>query len=475
VSDANAAFIITATYVPGGVPSSGDDLPACEFYISTSGTGTAGAGGTFADPWNISMLRNSTAQGRYESNVVCLNDGTYCAPEDNTDSAVPYYSIAGGTDDNDRTVIRATNARLAILELQIGCSGSDYVSQAIIGTVATEPYVTIQNLTIREGSSKLIQILSSNVTVTGNHLYDLDNAREGGTLNDNTDAIRIEGLLGGRISGHLISNNVFHGFENNSGAWQSSSTNAAAVKLYHVNGAIIEYNLCYEAGSCWNEKINSAASIVRYNLCHTVNVCNNAVGSDSNNFGWDGTPSSFTAEIHHNIAVNVAIWHDTDAGGFAGPTGLAQVTNVYNNTVYGLSAISGNNNWWTTFRDGGDADLYHAKNNIYWLTGSAGGGLVHENTAGKAFSQIHEATTIRNWYPGTLRWLSGTYTTLANWQAACSCDANAATTNPNFASAGGTDPDDYVGSGTMLTAADDGGPVGAWDTGVTQIGPDWTL
>jgi hypothetical protein len=426
-----------------------DEEESFDFYISTTGTGTAAGGGTIGDPWGIEMLINATAQARYAGKRVGLMDGTYYIPVDSTEFTAPYWDVAG-----------------------LITGGATYAENAIIGT--TEEWVTFKNLEITDGGNKLLQILASNVTVEGCEIHDIDNDRVGGAVNDNTDLIRVEGGgVGNRIDGIVIRNCSLHDASNSGdGTWETSSSNAAGVKLYDVDGCLFEYNTCYNLGSGFGEKINSAASTVRYNFFHTLNIAINAVGSDSNNFGWDGTPSSYTAYIHNNVAVNVTIFHETDAGGFAPSTGLAQVTHVYNNTIYGQSAISGNATYWITYRDAGDADLYNFKNNIMHLTTSSGSGMAHQNTAGKAASQINATTTNYNLYPGTLRWL-GSITTLVGWRTECGGEAQSDTTNPNFVSAGTLTPESYKISGAALTAGEGGTACGAYITQSEQIGVDF--
>jgi hypothetical protein len=436
------------------------------FYISPTGTGTAAGGGTLADPWPISMLRDSTAQARYAGNRVWLMDGSYPIPTTHTDFNAPYWNVAGGADDSNRTVIQSLNPRLAILDGLVGGSGSSYAAQAIIGT--DDQYVTFKDLTIRRASSKLVQILASNVTVEGCHIYDLDNQREGGVVGDNTDLIRVEGGLHSRITGIVIRNNSLHDAANQvSGNWYDSTPNAAACKLYSVDGCIFEYNTCYNVSSGINEKINSAATISRYNFGYNCRAFNHGIGTDASNDGWDGTPSSYTCQIYQNVAVNTEMFHDTQNGG------IKQVVNCYNNTYYGQSQLSGSATYVQVFRSGSSADVYNNKNNILWLTTSSGGGLAYEDAAGQAVSTLVGGTTNYNLYPGTLRWLGGTYTTLAAWRTAVGGEANSDTTNPNFVSAGTLTPESYKISGAALTASDVGGPVGAYITGSEQIGCDF--
>jgi hypothetical protein len=464
--------IVTATRVQKSLDErdASGSFSETAFYISPTGTGTAAGGGTLADPWPISMLRDSTAQARYAGKRVWLMDGSYPIPVNHTDFTVPYWNVAGGTDNNNRTIIQALNPRLAILDGLVGGTGSTYAAQACIGT--DDQWVTFKDLEIKRGAQKLLQILASNVTVDGCHIHDMDSHRVGAGAGDNTDLIRTEGSVGARITGIIIRNCLLHDVANSAGGtWTSSSANAACLMQYNTEGLIFENNTCYNAGTACGEKINSAATTARWNFIYQVRNAMFALGSDSANTVWDGTPSSYTVNIHNNVAVNVEIWHETDADGFiAAATGLAQITNVYNNTVYGQSPISGNATYWTAFRDGCDADVYNAKNNIFHLTTSSGGGLVHENTAGKAVSCINGATTNYNLYPGTLRWLSGTYTTLAAWRTATGGEANSATTNPNFVSAGTLTPESYKISGAALTAGDTGGPVGAYITQSETIG-----
>jgi hypothetical protein len=425
-----------------------------DFYISTTGTGTAAGGGTLGDPWAISMLRNATAQARYAGKRVGLMDGTYYIPVDNTDFSAPYWDVTGGTDDSNRTVIQAVNARLAVLSGSIA-GGGTRCEQAIIGT--TDEWVTFKNLEITYAETKLLQILASNVTVEGCEIHDLFWSGSA----DNTDLIRCEGGtgVGERIDGLVFRNNYLHDCLNGSGTVFSSAMNAACIKLYNVEGSIVEYNTFEECGSGIFEKSNSASTTVRYNFANNVNCFAHGVGSRYANTTWQGTPSAFTCYIHNNIVIHSQFFHNNENGP------LGQITQEYNNTYYGQF---GSGTYIQTFRPGSDADVWNSKNNIWHLTHASGGGLMYTES-GTPPSSVN--TMNYNAYPGTLRWLSGTYTTLGGWQAT-GFDTNSVTTSAGFANAGGTTPEDYVTSG-LQTQGDDGGPLGAWDTGVTQIGIDW--
>jgi hypothetical protein len=420
-----------------------------DFYISTTGTGTASGGGTISDPWPISMLINATAQARYAGKRVGLMDGTYNIPVDNTVFEAPYWNVAGGTDDSNRTIIEAVNPRAATLTGNVA-GGGTRCEQAIIGT--TEEWVTFKNLVITYGEFKLLQILASNVTVDGCEIHNLLSA------GDNTDLIRLEGGTGAgaRIDGILITNcklrNVTHG-----GTVAGSTANAAAVKIYNAENVIVEYCSFDTMHAAVFEKSNSAATTIRYCFAHTLRCFANTVGSKYANGTWQGTPSNYTCYIHHNIVVGAEKFHDEEMGDNL----HGQHVQEYNNTYYG--SYSGGT-YIQAYR-GTDADLWDSKNNIWHLTSSSGGGLVYNST-----TAIN--TMDYNAYPGTLRWLSGTYTTLGTWSAATGFDTHSVTTSAGFANAGGTTPEDYVTSG-LQTQGDDGGPLGAWDTGVTQIGVNW--
>jgi hypothetical protein len=213
-----------------------------------------------------------------------------------------------------------------------------------------------------------------------------------------------------------------------------------------------------------NEKINSAATISRYNFGYNCRAFNHGIGSNASNDGWDGTPANYTCSIYQNVAVNTEMFHDTQNGP------IEQLVNCYNNTYYGQSQLSGGATYVQVFRSGSDANVYNSKNNIWHLTTSSGGGLVYEDAAGAAVSCLDGSGTKNNLYPGTLRWLGGTYTTLATWAAAVGGESGSDTYSPNFVSAGTLTPESYKISGAALTAGDTGGPVGAYITGSEQIG-----
>jgi hypothetical protein len=432
-----------------------------DFYISPTGTGTAAGGGSFADPWDIAMLRNATAQARYAGSRVGLLDGSYPIPTTYTDFSAPYWDVAGGTNDSNRTIIESVNPRGAVLDGLVGGSGSTYAAQAIIGT--SNQYVTFKNLTVKRASSKLMQILNHNVTVEGCEIYDLNNQRAGGVAGDNCDLIRVEGNSG-RLTGIVIRNNKLHDVAHSAaGTWQTSNHNAAGVKLYDVDGCIYEYNTSYNCGSGFFSKSNSKDNVVRYNFGYSSISFVHGIGAAT---GWSGgTIGDSVNNVYQNVAVNCTFFNDSNEQ-------CLQQVHLYNNTYYGQSPNSAT--YVLTFRPPVTSNVFDYKNNIFWLTTSSGGGLVYDEGSGaNAISCINGATTNYNLYPGTLRWANGTYTTLAAWRTAVGGEANSATTNPNFVSAGTLTAESYKISGAALTASDVGGPVGAYITGSEQIGCDF--
>lgn len=94
----------------GGSTASSPGQPF-DFYISTAGTGTATGGGTFSNPWPISMLSNATAQGRYAGKRVGLLPGTYSVSSlMGTNESVAALELAGGTGTGAKTYIGSSDS-----------------------------------------------------------------------------------------------------------------------------------------------------------------------------------------------------------------------------------------------------------------------------------------------------------------------------------------------------------------------------
>jgi hypothetical protein len=426
-----------------------------DYYIGPAGSCSDVANGlTEGTAWCIASINSKGTT--YDGTNVKMLCGTYNIPVSNT-GGTPYWNIDGGTE-GDPTVIFSDD-RCAIITGHVNGTATRS-QQAIFGT--TSGWVEIHGLEITYAERGIVQILASNVTIEDSEIHDVFWSGSG----DNTDCIRAEGGtgVGERIDGLVVRNNYIHDCLNGSQTVASSAPNAAGIKLYNVEGTVVEFNTFDTLYTSVFEKSNSAATIVRYNFANGARSLTQGLGSNYANGTWQGTPANYTGEIHHNIVLNAEKFHDTGDGEYA------QIVNEYNNTYYG--SFSGGTYVQTFRAAGSDSNTRNSKNNIWHLTSSSGGGLVYDPD-GSAISVLNGATSNYNNYPGTLRWMSGTYTTITNWRNACGCDQLATTSSPGFANAGGTTPADYVTS-NLLTAGDDGGPVGAWDTGVTQIGIDWT-
>lgn len=379
-------------------PSS--SVQSFDFYISTSGTGTAAGGGTLGDPWAISMLNDATARTRYAGKRVGILNGTYdLSALTSADQYAAVLQVAPGTF-GANTVVQAVNARQAILDL----GGNSKAAIGHWGTPTAQGYTEIRNLRITGGIRFGIQFsYNSNtdavpgIVIAGNEIDDIVDATDG----DNTDGIWLFGCAGTVVSGNKI-----HDGDNN-----QHTHNASGIKLYGCQDIVIEYNTIYNYRcGIYPKGQNVSGTQIRYNYIYDC---------DASLFGFYSMPQDGrVTRVHHNVVDYIALTAPNNCLGVdTGFTDINQDFEFYNNTFDGPSS-------WGDFAG---ADLradtsgsIKAYNNI--ITGCSS-----NNYHGDFFVTAGKFTVLDYNSYNAVVWASGAgptrYTTLANWRTATSAEA----------------------------------------------------
>ncbi len=385
--------IVTATRVQKSLDersAAGSFGSSADFYISDTGTGTAAGGGSFADPWPITMLGDATAGARAAGNIVQIQNGTYST----TGSAFEVHSSWSGTLGN-YTVLRAELPRQVIFE---GFDGSTYPAGIRQGIVVNNAnYIEYDGFEIKRGVHKGFSSYNCHhVTLKNSEIHDLLYSRQAGyATGDNIEGVRIE-----NASDILLSNLKIYDISNG-----ISHHNSSAIKTYNTTSPIVvEYVTAYgtNGSGLFFKEASSRHAIVRN--CYVHGVTEGAIGPEA---------SGATGAYYNNV------FYDNSSIGFWGQEG-AGTRNIdfYNNTV-----VVENTNV------GGMTKLYFSGNDsVNWynnvvarLNGRTNGSYGDVNFSSAACVNVADY----NLYPST-GFKAGlgvggavvTYSTLAAWKSA---------------------------------------------------------
>jgi hypothetical protein len=447
-----------------------DEYGTPDFYISTTGTGTAAGGGTLGDPWPISMLNNATAQARYDGLVVGVMDGTYnlinILGQHDGDFATGELTVAGGTVGNP-TVLVSQTRNGAIIDYQRS-SMTNQVESAAIQPLGA--YVTIDGLHIK----------STNYRSITNYWLGGDNLTVRNCLF--TDQVFTENVGGGGknsatffsvgYSDILIQNNRFEG-----GGATADSDRHSVIQFYDSEDVVIEYNTIIgdttPSGVCvyFKESLGTRNAEVRYNYLEKPSAAN-----DSNMMildQGDGGDTSSVHSYHHNIIYRTGAasgisrpWFWTETG-----TGITGTLTFYNNAFYGPVDEAGG--LIRMFR--GPPTQINFYNNI--LARPAAGGTYGDIGVGLVAAlgtwnyNLYDSSPDMSFHYNSE---SNTATGLAAWQTASSKDANSSTTADPLFNFTGTEAEQFIlqSGSTAKTLGAGSTEIGPW-VGQTQIGCDF--
>jgi hypothetical protein len=441
-----------------------------DFYISTTGTGTAAGGGSVVDPWSISMLNNATARTRYAGTVIGIKDGTY-----------GLYTILGlpssGGFDTDRllvsggsvggpTILVSQTPRGAIIDGQrdaIWAVNSVDWEHGLIGPLGD--YVTFDGLHLTGANYRTI----TNYTNGGTN-FTVKNCRftDQSFITDNNSGANSSMFF---TQGHddvLIQNCRFEG-----SSAPSDGNRANNIQAYGTSfGLTVEYTTVI-AGTLSTDLFHAKQGnvndiILRNNFFDASDITQTTQAGAV--IKWDaGGNSASVSAIHNNIIIasstgRPAIWGES--AGFSG------TTDIYNNTFIGPFDATGG----LLRMYNGTSTQIDFRNNIFHRTVSSGS---EGDLDLPALSEL--GTFDYNLYGGTpalvVKYNSGgnTASSFAAWVTASSDEAHSAIdSDPEFV-ASGTEADYYALQPTSPAKTLGAGSteVGAWGGGATQIGSDF--
>jgi hypothetical protein len=450
--------IVTATRVQKTLDersAAGSFGSSADFYISDTGTGTAAGGGSFADPWPITMLGDATAGARAAGNIVQIQNGNYPT----TGSAFEVHSSWSGTLGN-YTVIRAELPRQVVFD---GFDGSTYPAGIRQGIVVNNAnYIEYDGFEIKRGVHKGFSSYNCHhVTLKNCEIHDLLYSRQPGyATGDNIEAVRIE-----NASDILLSNLKLYDISNG-----QSHHNSSAIKTYNTTADIvIEYVTAYgtSGSGIFLKEASSRHGIVRN--CYVHGVLEGAIGPES---------TDAVGAYYNNV------FYDNSSIGFWGEEGARPNTiDFYNNTVVVENTNVGG---MTKMYFSGSNKTNWYNNIVARLSGTTNGSYGDVNFADAASVNVADY----NRYPST-GFKAGlgvggavvTYSTLAAWQSALSGDAASTLGDPSFTLTG-TGPERFkLDTGSpCINAGREGGVSGGAvvnqgaysSSGQTeQIGCDW--
>lgn len=299
-----------------------------DYYIST--TGSDANPGTLASPWAITAI--NTKRATYAQKRVGLLDGTYDLSSmiAGADYDRPCLEVANGTNAN-RTVIKAVNARMAILSggaslptkevgaIGQGASGTPQGGYFTIDSIVIDNFQALGGCGWYSGGAGV-----QGITVQNCEIRNIRNSAT--SMGNNCGAWRGQGC-----TGTIIRNNYFHDIYGGN----STENEGYGVITFNCNDWVIEYNtikLC-EHG-VYMKQTAQGCHTVRYNY---IDVSGKSGGATPlHEMNGTGTPSNSPNLIYNNILVGTAEWDLVDFG----TPGTRPMT-LYNNSIYTPSADHG--------------------------------------------------------------------------------------------------------------------------------------
>jgi hypothetical protein len=469
LTERTAGGPISSVWFSGEYNSAAYGTP--DFYISTTGTGTAAGGGTLGDPWAISMLNNATARARYAGSVVGVMDGTYdliaiLGQHDGGFSEGELH-IDGGTVGSP-TVIVSQTLNGAIIDYNRPAMTNQAESAAIAPLGA---YLTLDGLHVTRTNYRAITNNfqgGGNLTVRNCLFTDQSFDEVLGVSARNSATIFSVGY-----SGITIQNNRFEG-----GSAPGDGDRHSVIQFYDSEDVLIEYNTIIgdtspPTGVCiyFKESLGTRNAEVRYNYLEKPSASNesNMMILDQG----DGGDTSSVHSYHHNI-----IYRTGAASGISYPwfwaetgTGTTGTLTFYNNVFYGPVDYLGG--LIRMFR--GTPTQINFYNNIMQRPatnatyGDIGVGLI--SALGTWDYNLYDSSPTMIFHYNSE---ANTATGLTAWRTASSKDTNSTTTSDPLFAFTGTDADQFIlqGGSAALTLGAGGTEIGPW-AGQTQIGCDF--
>lgn len=298
--------VLTQTTSSGGT--------AFDFYISTTGTGTASAGGTFADPWPITMLNDATARARYAGKRVGLLDGTYnvySILSGYTDQDQYALDVDGGTSGSP-TVIAAVNppspsAWNVVITAKSGSTYGNVGGTPIIGQSRSVPhlgYLTFDGISIRGNPRHGIRIGTYNLPGTVSLIPGI--TIQNCEFTDFSGLSASTGLNLAQIEfnnciGYVVRNCYFH---SSVGYVANSSDHFSATESWGGVNGLYEYNTLINQASCgfMGKQSGHNGTTIRYNYIDNSSCADggNCIFDFS---GYDSSLGNAADYIYNNVLI----------------------------------------------------------------------------------------------------------------------------------------------------------------------------
>jgi hypothetical protein len=477
----------------------GSGAGAFNFYIALGGNDANP--GTLAQPWAITSFNNSgnANNAKMAGKKVGIIAGTYntsLLTSGHTgagDYSWSILNIPAGTAANP-TYIASCNAsgvytpRVAIINVDTLNNNNIMGGGGGQAGGGTSSYITVDGITINGnnigggGSNVIAHLLAfwgnfsitnasaaseTGITVQNCEIYNVKTTTHAG--GQNSALIWFEGCH------HcLVQNNLLH-----------DATSTDVTDMDHVH-AVEEYgchdnqflnNTFYNCSTGIEDKQGCTGTVVAYNYFYNVGNFGGGQSAVFEGFdGYFGNPNTGPAPINyvlrHNIVDGCGPLHLADLN----TSFIAQPLNIYNNTIY--DTRSGATVGWQCYATAASLLTYY--NNIYYSTVGTGGGAGKNGKLVTGAPSTLVTLDYNRYFQGsanyTNMWGDNTtaFNTLATWQTHTGTEAHSSTGDPVFSApiVSGSGPNKFKlgGASPILAAGRTGGPMGAWDTGVTQIG-----
>tara|TARA_R110000868_G_scaffold31345_3_gene115066 strand:+ start:575 stop:1951 length:1377 start_codon:yes stop_codon:yes gene_type:complete len=446
-------------------PSGGSEYNGLtpDFYISTTGTGTAAGGGTISDPWAITMLNNSTARTRYVGKKIGIKDGTYDLiaimgqPSGGFDVGV--LEIDGGTAGNPTILVSQTRLGAVIDWNRAAQTNTDEsASMQPLGD-----YVTIDGLKFANNNYRCI----NNYTGGGNFLTVKNCIFTGQSFALVTGSGKNSCMV--YTQGHddiLIQNCRFE-----DGGAPGDGNRHAVIQGYQTTSRLtIEY--------CSIIAGTATGNLVHYkqggHLSHVLRYCYLDRSASTNSTSeyvilHDGQTSDATS--HWEAYGNIFKSGSSNQGLRIGAS-FVGVLDLYNNVFIGPWSGSGSGAM-VRFELGPPAQ-FNFYNNIFHRVSGAAGSYGDVNTPSIGLIGTMDYNYFPASSPTVLVNNTTSYTSLSSWQSASSKDAGSTTgSDPLFAATGADAAYYQLQSGSACKTLGAGSTeIGAW-AGRSQIGSDF--
>lgn len=491
--------------VGGSILVSASGGAAFDFYVSPTGSGSAGAGGTLVNPWPISMLSNATAQGRYAAKRVGLLPGTYdVSGLMGTNENVAALTLAGGTGSGAQTYIGTSDSSgnflrgTATLDAK-GSSGffggSNNNQSPIMAARAGCNFWTVDGLVFTgfslwafhvgdspSGGSAPTGWTIQNCEFTGGNAANIPDAHGNGT--------NLAPLIIYTSNNGLVTQNYFH---DSSGYYVEDTQHFSC--FYHWGqgsgatiGDVFTFNTVVNSGNFQGKEATQYNTEIGYNYIDMTLMPMTADTTGSPVFGFmsDNGLGTLT-KIHHNVFLHrgsgISLNNTNNVSSYT-----RSPVQIYNNTLVAVDnhcaadLIGG----FVNTTNGGIPNQLSLYNNLFYDNGAAVNAYGYVMTSIGMFA-LSDYNIFGSWnlWGSVPNSASGSspltaYHTLSAYQSAFGQDAHSSTNATNPFTNSGTFADQYQvlsgpAFGTGRVGGTSGGAacnVGAFD-GTGRPGATW--